>query len=314
MPGFIEKTEKNSFEMSKFVRRDRVDYEAHTADGEKVNVIAGFTFGDGATKLLVNTMNAVSKKNSSMVVAVSDTENPLDVTVTAGNSLFAVFGYFNLMLSGANLLYVVYALRKFYLINKGSFPINYCTVALVLTGVASVVRILRSWDFAGWRGSFPYTVARVFVSLPPNVGVSCLLMVSFFWLDATTQITHGLNMNFAKPPGPRLRHCLVVLSLLMVAVDLGAFLLFENFGRVLFMTTYIVLTYCVLFLVLSVVTFMVSLVIPSSHIYVYLSILTIHFLMYYSTSCLIVNLKTLLGTTQVIFKMFRVMRDCCVPR
>jgi hypothetical protein len=256
--GFIEKSVTNTFEMSKFVRRDHVDYEAHAADGKKVDIIAGLTFGDGNQELLIDTMKDMSSKNSSLVVKVSDTENPLDVTVTAGNSLFAVFGYFNLLLSGINTLYVVVVIRSYYRIKNGSFPINYCSAALVLTGVASVVRILRSWDFAGWRGSFPYTIARIFTTLPANLGVSCLLMVSFFWLDATTQITHGLNMKFVKPPGPCLRHCMVVLSLLALVADVLIFLLLDNIGRVSNMTAIIVLMYCGVHLALSGLIFRVT--------------------------------------------------------
>jgi hypothetical protein len=237
--------------MTKFVRRDRVDYDAHTVDGKKVNVIAGYTFGDRYKKLLVDTMKDLSSKNSSLVVTVSDTENPLDVVITSSLSLFAMFGYLNLMLSGLNLMYVMYALRAFYRVHKGSFPINYCSAALVLAGAASVVRILRSWDFAGWRGSFPYTVARIFIFFPANLGVSILLMVSFFWLDATTQITHGLNMKFVKPPGPRLRHCLVVLSVLLFTADILVFLLFDNVGSVSNIMAIIILAYSGVYLALS---------------------------------------------------------------
>jgi hypothetical protein len=257
--GFVRKqTANQKFDMAKFIRRYGIDYEAHTVYGEYVDIIAGLAFGVSDVDTLVGSMKYFLDRNSTLVAqAISDTINPLDAAVNSSESLFSIVGYFNLGLSIVSVLFVVAVLRKFCLIQR-SFVVNYCSTALLMTLVANVLRVLRSVDFAGWRGSFEYTVARLFITVPPNLGVSCFILVSFFWFDSTTQITHALNMKFVTPPRPWVRHCLVLLSLLLVALDILAFLLFENLGRASNVPVVVVLTYCGVFLLLSGLTFVVS--------------------------------------------------------
>ncbi len=257
--------------MTKFVRRDGVDYNAHKVYGEYVDIIAGVTFGDSDVKNLVDSMRFFFDRNSTLIVqAISDTMNPLDAAVNSSTSLFSIVGYANLALSIASFLYVISTLRRLYL-QTYTCRLNYCSTALLLTLVANALRVLRSLDFAGWRGTFNYTLARMFVTVPSNLGVAGFLLISCFWIDTTNQITSALNMKFVSPPRPWVWNVLVTLSLLLVAIDISAFLLFENSGKVSSVTSYVALTYSGLFLILSGLIFVVILLLLAMHHTVYVS-------------------------------------------
>ena len=120
--------------------------------GTKINIFNAY-FADGDySKEFYEAVNSESnrKGNKTLVIAsIQDDEAPISTAIDTPGSLYNVLRPVSMVWSFTVWVYSLHVGRKYYRKHSNTLPLNYSTLAVVLTVVTGILRIVKSVDIVG---------------------------------------------------------------------------------------------------------------------------------------------------------------------
>ncbi len=126
-----------------------MDLKARTIFGKPTSIFGAY-ITDVNSKLFEYLKMSYSTREPLRVALASPSVNTLDEALSNPASVFNVMQYLFTVIAVLCTFQSIATARKFYLLNKGNFPLfSFCTFSLVFIVGSNILRIIKSVDVLG---------------------------------------------------------------------------------------------------------------------------------------------------------------------
>ena len=118
----------------------------------KINIFSAYIIVGDQAKEFYEAVNSESNRkgnNTLVITSIQDDASPLSTAIDTPGSLYNILRPVAMVWSFTVWVYSLLVGRKYYLKHSNTLPLNYSTLAVVLTIVTGVLRIVKCVDLSG---------------------------------------------------------------------------------------------------------------------------------------------------------------------